>query len=208
MRITNEILRSFLHCQYKAYRFLKSDERTATEYDELFTILKQKQIDDYEKLQADNNKLKNKNTTIDSIAPKGISINIRAAFDNRDVIFDAIESIKTKTIIPILIIPGEKVSKTDKLFLSLQSACLQAQYKIEYCKIVYGKGVKHARFRVSTFAKQVKRVNAEIENLLSHSKAPNISRNTHCSICEFQAECIQKLKDRDDLILLYGLKPN
>ncbi len=64
MRITNEILRSFLLCQYKAYRFLKSAERTATEYDILFTKLKQKQIDDYEILQTINNKLKDKNITI------------------------------------------------------------------------------------------------------------------------------------------------
>lgn len=207
MRITNEILRSFVLCQYKAYRFLKSDERTATEYDELFTKLKQKQIYDYEILQAGSNKLKDKNTTIDNITPKGISINIQVILDDFDIVFDALEFIKAKTVIPILIIPGEKVSIADKLFLSLQASCLQAQYKTEYCKIVYGKGFKHARFRLATFVKQVKKVNAEIDKLFSNFNAPNISKIAHCSICEFQVECIQKLKDRDDLSLLSGLKP-
>ncbi len=108
-----------------------------------------------------------------------------------------------------MITPFEKISKTDKLFLSLQATYLQAEFhfQIEHCKIVYGKNLKETKFRLTTFSKVTKKSTVELNKILSQSNSPVFHRVTHCQICEFQNNCLEKLKERDDLSLLAGLKP-
>lgn len=63
------------------------------------------------------------------------------------------------------------------------------------------------KFRLSLFAKNLKKIIFELNKILiPTSNAPIFFKNGHCQICEFQNICFEKLIERDDLSLLAGLK--
>ncbi len=148
-------------------------------------------------------------TDTDFKVTNGVIVNQKLSNTNVELVLDGIELIDKNRIIPILITPFEKISKTDKLFLSLQATYLQVEFhfQIEHCKIVYGKNLKETKFRLTTFSKVTKKSTVELNKILSQSNSPVFHRVTHCQICEFQNSCLEKLKERDDLSLLAGLKP-
>lgn len=95
------------------------------------------------------------------------------------------------------------------MFVSLQAAYIQSEFhfQVEHCKIVTGKNLKQTKFRLTSFSKAIKKNINELNKILIQSNHPIFYRNNHCQICEFQNSCLEKLKERDDLSLLTGLKP-
>ena len=57
MQITNEILQSFIYCQYKAYKKSKNHIGAISDYQVLFNQLKQTQKLSFEKTLSENKKL-------------------------------------------------------------------------------------------------------------------------------------------------------
>lgn len=210
MQITNEILNDFIYCQYKAYRKSKNQTGSISEYELLYNQLKQKQKANFEKNISENKNLISSNAVLDNIIPNsGISLNLKFTNGNIDLILDGIEFIGKKNIIPIFITPFEKVTKTDKLFLALQTTFIQNEFnlQIENCKIISGINLKQTKFKFSSFAKPIKKLMAEMNKILSNSNAPVFFRNSHCQVCEFQISCLEKLIEKDDLSLMTALKP-
>jgi len=210
MLINNEILHDFIVCHYKAYRKSKHQAGTISDYQSLYNQLKQKGKENFERTIIKNNNPTAYHQNIDNNAPEeGISLNFKFANANIDITLDGIEFTGKKNIIPIFITPFEKVTTTDKLFISLQAKYIQNEFnlQIENCKIVYGTNSRQTKFKLSSFTKSIKKQTGELNKILSSSNAPVFFRNTHCQICEFQNNCHEKLIERDDLSLLTALKP-
>lgn len=211
MQITNEILHSFIHCTYKAYRKSKSENGKLTDFEKLTFELKDSQKKLFtEKLSSEKKLIENQNTRDNfTFTTLGVILDSKFSNINALLILDDIEILGKNKIIPILLIPFEKVSKADKLFLALQAAYLQNEFHfhIEHCKIVYGKSLKQTGFKLTTFSKTIKKYFIELNKILVHPNHPIFYRNNHCQICEYQIECLTKLKERDDLSLLTALKP-
>lgn len=210
MQITNEILLSFLNCPYKAHRKWSSDNGKQSDFEQLSAeFSKSQKVLFAEKLSTENKLIRSLLTETDFTVTNGVIINHGFSNTNIELVLDGIELIDKNRIIPILITPFEKISKTDKLFLSFQATYLQNEFhfQIEHCKIVYGKNLKETKFRLTTFSKVTKKSTVELNKILSQSISPVFHRVTHCQICEFQNSCLEKLKERDDLSLLAGLKP-
>ena len=211
MQITNEILLSFIHCPYKAYRKSISENGEISDFEKLSFELKNSQKTLFtEKLSLEKKLIEYQPIASNfTFTTNGVVIGQKFSNSNALLILDGIEILGKNKIIPILLIPFEKVSKTDKLFVALQTAYLQNEFhfQIEHCKMVYGKNLKQTRFKITTFSKSIKKYIVELNKILIQSNHPVFHRNTNCQICEFQHDCLAKLKERDDLSLLTALKP-
>ena len=192
MFVTNEILNAFINCKYKAYRKSNNHLGNVSEYQLLYNKLKLTQKSIFEET-----------------LPKNKLFNLKFTNCNIDLVLDGIEHIGKKNIAPIFITPFEKIAKSDKLFLALQATFIQNEfnYHVVYCKVVSGKNLKPTKFKLSSFAKIIAKLTAELKKILSSTNAPIFFKNTHCQICEFKDTCLEKLIERDDLSLLAGLKP-
>ncbi|GHT36262.1 hypothetical protein AGMMS49574_27700 [Bacteroidia bacterium] len=191
MQITNEILSNFLYCPYKAYRKSNLEKGTISEYQELYDNLKETYTRLFKKASADS-----------------IKFNVNFCNENINLTFDAIEY-NEKNRIPIYFIPFEKVTKVDKLYVALQATFIQNyfHYKIDFCKIIFGKNLRQTKFKIPSYAKSAKKHSFDLDKILSNSNPPLFFKNQHCQICEFHDSCLKKLIERDDLSLLAGLKP-
>ena len=141
MQITNEILLSFIHCPYKAYRKNKSENGEISDFEKLSIKLKNSQKTLFtEKLSSEKKLIENQPIASNfTFTINGVVIGQQFSDSNALLILDGIEILGKDKIIPILLIPFEKASKVDKLFVSLQSAYLQNEFhfQIEHCKIDY-----------------------------------------------------------------------
>jgi predicted RecB family nuclease len=209
MQITNDIILSFIHCPYKAYRKSKSENGKMSDFEELFNELAYSQKTQFADILITENKLINtKPEENKSNFTTGFIVGQKFSNTNIEIILDVVEFIEKNKIIPILITPFEKVTRIDKMFIAFQATFLQSEFhfQVEHCKIVFGKNHKQTKFQLDTFTKAVKKNNNEINKILTQSNPPVFYRNNHCQICEFQSSCLVKLKVRDDLSLLSGLK--
>jgi predicted RecB family nuclease len=210
MQITNEILLSFIHCPYKAYRKCKSEIGEMSDYEKTFNELKyfQKLLFS-ETLSSEKKLIKTQSIGNHFTFKDGTLLDPIFSNSNIEIILDGIEFIGKNKAIPILITPFEKITRTDKLFVSLQAAHIQSEFhfQVESCKIVYSKNLKQTKFRLTSFSKAIKNNINELNKILTQSNHPIFYRNNHCKICEFQNCCLEKLKERDDLSLLTGLRP-
>ena len=210
MLVTNDILYSFINCQYKAYLKGKQQFGSTSEYQILYAELKQIQTNNFEKQFSTSREGFSKNISFDNLFNKEANaLNVKFVNENIDISLDGIEFSGKKIFIPIFITPFEKVTRVDKLFLALQCTLIQTNFKIEapLCKIIFGENLKETKFKISTFSKAIKKIGLDLTKLLSNSNAPLFYKNQHCQICEFQNSCLEKLVERDDLSLLTSLKP-
>lgn len=210
MLVTNDILHSFINCQYKAYLKGKLQLGSTSEYQILYTKLKQIQTDNFEKHFSTIREGFSKNISFDnSFKKEANALNVNFVNENIDISLDGIEFSGKNFFTPIFITPFEKVTRLDKLFLALQCTLIQTNFNIHapFCKIIFGQNLKQTKFKVSTFSKAIKKISADLTKLLLNSNTPLFYKNQHCQICEFQNACLEKLVEKDDLSLLTSLKP-
>jgi predicted RecB family nuclease len=210
MQINNEILKDFIICHHKAYRKSKHQTGIVSDYQILYNQLRQKVKENFGRTISKNQNLIRHDFYFDNIASKeGIALNLKFANENIDLVLDGIEFTGKKNITPIFITPFEKVTITDKLFVSLQGTFIHTEFnlQIENCKIIYGSNSRQTKFKFSSFTKSIKKLTGEMKKILSSLNAPVFFKNSHCQICEFQNNCLERLIERDDLSLLTALKP-
>ena len=123
MVITNEILHAFVHCQFKAYKKNKGETGIISEYEKLYVQLRQRQKLNFCNTLTENKNLITWDSTSKVIPPKGLALNLKFANEKINLIIDGAEFTGRKSIVPLLIIPFEKVTKIDKFYM-----CLQAEY--------------------------------------------------------------------------------
>src|ERR1035437_3181327 len=100
MKLNNELLHDFINCQYKSYQKSKKQTGCVSEYEILFTQLKQNQINSFEKdiLQIKNPFLANF-TFNNRVKTEGIVLNSKFTNENIDLILDGVEFKNKKKII-------------------------------------------------------------------------------------------------------------
>ena len=165
MLVTNDILYSFINCQYKAYLKGKQQLGSTSDYQILYTKLKEIQTDNFEKQFSTIRERFSKNISFDNLFNKEANaLNVKFVNENIDISLDGIEFSGKKYFTPIFITPFEKVTRVDKLFLALQCTLIQTNFNIQapLCKIIFGQNLKETKFKVSTFSKAIKKTGAEL----------------------------------------------
>ena len=175
MLVTNDILYSFINCQYKAYLKGKQQLGSTSEYQILYTKLKEIQTNNFEMKFSTIGKGFSKNISFNnSFNKEANALNVNFANENIDISLDGVEFSGKKYFTPIFITPFEKVTRVDKLFLALQCTLIQTNFNIQssICKIIFGQNLKETKFKVSTFSKEIKKAIADLVKLLTNSNTP------------------------------------
>jgi predicted RecB family nuclease len=205
MQICDDIIHSFIYCQYKAYLKHRQQNGIISDYQTLYSHLKQYQKSSVEKTHSENNILTYTNSIFDNKIPnEGISFNLKFTNENVDLILDGIEFVNNKSIIPIFITPFENITKYDKLFITIQSYYIQNEFNIhiDSCKVIFGKHLKQTKYKLSLSTKNIKNIVDELNRIVSQSLVPSLVLNNHCIVCEYCTYCNEKAKADDNLSLL------
>ena len=213
--INNEIIQSFLSCNYKA--FLKHSGKLGykTEYELLehrfFKMYKEHFLN---KLYAKSNEIQ----ILEGFEPKNeiqcrkLTYVVDPIYHSKDFIIsvDALEIIpvhnssKNLLYIPIAISPKEKIYKNDKLLLTIKTLLIGSFCDItpEYGKIIYGRNSRSTKCVLNTYFHEASKLLKKLKKIVNDEYSPDFFKNDHCQICEFQERCRAILMDKDDLSLL------
>ncbi len=214
MMITDEVVESFIRCKYKAYLKLNCETGNKTEFEILeYEILQSRKEEFYKNLRKKINESQILNN-FDFGKKTQIEVTtfvISPFFHSTeyDIKFDAFEIFPQKksrknSYIPLLISSREKVSKIEKLILCLKFLIVSQLTRItpEFAKIIYGRELKTTKFGLNPYLKEAKKLLREITEVANNKQTPKLYQNNHCTICEFQEKCREKLIEKDDLSLL------
>ena len=193
----------------QTYRKCQSEVGEISDFEKFFFELKNSQKLLYpETLSSAKSKVRTQSAENNSTHNFATILNPKFTNPNIEIILDSIEFIGKNKAIPILLTPFEKITQTDKLFVSIQASFIQSRFNIniESCKIVSGKNFKQTKFKLSSTVKTVAKSLNDLDKLLSNLNVPVFFKNPHCQVCEFQKNCFQKLIESDDLSLLGGLR--
>jgi len=213
--INNEIIQTFLNCRYKA--FLKNNNKVGIkkEYELLESeLLEMYRTSFFNKLRSKTSKTQLFEVIESDVKCQGLKSTyvIEPVFQSNEyfIKFDAIEITPPKAPITnhlytvISISPKEKVTKVEKLILSIKCIILSGFNSItpECCKIIYGRNLKSTGFALKIYVKEANRLLKELSKAVSNADAPSSHHNNHCPICEFQKGCWDMWMEKDDLSLL------
>ncbi len=210
--ITNEVIESYINCQYKAERIFNNERGEKSEFDTVLSKIYLKRRQDYfvnistkyynriydfidfKKKYCDHFPYWIKNPTI---IEDGVSLSIDAfqITSNKNQVVE---------LIPVLVISSEKVNKLNKLYLYVLcryfTEYLMMNFK--YAKIIYGHELKTLKIKVQQYISEGDKIYFGLKKLVSNRNIFFALKKQHCLNCEFQIHCITILKEKDDLSLL------
>jgi CRISPR/Cas system-associated exonuclease Cas4 (RecB family) len=199
MIINNEILKASVHCHYKAYLKGQDIQSVKSDFEIIFNKLSELQNQKYftkKHIQKElKSRLYNKRKQYELN-----QVHIYTVFKNSNINIelDGICFLKKNKVQPILISPYEKVTKTDRLIITLQSYFIEKEFNfiVDSAKIVFGKQLKETKLKLPSSLKEIRKTLSILTKLKS---PPLFYRNNHCQVCEFNKSCDKKLQERDDL---------
>jgi predicted RecB family nuclease len=215
--ITQEIIKSFVNCQYKAYLKFHRQVETKTEYECLdIELTEQYKTLFYQNLQSTNKRIlpNIESAKKDQIKETSYVVNPLFHSSKYSIRFDAIEIFPHKKLskvlayYPIDIIASEKVTKTARLILTVKInilSQLQGGLLLEFGRIIYGKNLKTTKINFADYVKDAKQVTRKLTKTVNSCEPPPFYQDSHCRICEFQKTCRAMLTEKDDLSLLRGM---
>jgi predicted RecB family nuclease len=111
------------------------------------------------------------------------------------------------SFIPIRFVPGEKVTKQDKLLLAFDALVLGtvAGQAPLFGKIIHGREQATAKVEVAGLMDMARTIVGKIAGQHARHTPPLLVLNQHCAACEFKARCHQIAVEKDDLSLLSGM---
>ncbi len=216
MKITSEILESYLNCKYKGYLTLIHEKGSVSPYE-----LLQKETRDHIR-KAATDRLVTRYQEIDaahsvtlSTLKRGISLLLDVTSDDQKlkVHFDALQKEVGSSLlgdfhyISVLFHEAEKINKKHKTLLAMHSLIVgdiqgrQPQFGI----LIHGRECSVTKFKLNSNDKIARRTLQEIKEIQDTNKSPVLILNRHCQICEFYQRCHTEATVKDDLSLLQGL---
>ncbi len=114
---------------------------------------------------------------------------------------------KHSPFVPIRFVPGEKVTKHDKLSLAFDALALSAATgKLPpFGKIMHGTGQRVVRVQLAGLMKTARSVVKKIAAQQAGGTPPQLILNKHCAECEFRERCRRIAVEKDDLSLLSSM---
>jgi predicted RecB family nuclease len=210
--ITNEIVVAYSQCPWKAFLLLRSENRGAPH--EYVRFLAQ---------EALCNKIKylnNINKEHLGMRPKtaadltlGVDVLIDAPLKFRDLVTDSCilhksilsSSLGNFSYTPAIIVGTHKITKEQKLSLSFDGYLLgKIQNLLPISGIIVGGDGQTHKVNLESSARTIKLVVDTLRGWTGEppSKPPQLILNKHCSLCQFQTDCLDQAEKDDNLSLL------
>jgi len=217
--ISNKMIESFLDCKYKSFLLQKGQCGVKKDFENMTVDIKKNITQNIQKrlieVYGEQNVLKEfKFGSVVNGKYQKLAIPLLINDERYSLVIDGLEvhfgkkAIKNGKYIPLLFSEKEKISKKEKLFLTIQSIFLAkiTGFNFISARIYYGKEMKTLKFNIERFIPESLRVISDIEKILRGEFEPAIYKKDHCKICEFEENCRAKLIERDDLSLLSSIR--
>ena len=219
MKVTGDILESYLQCKYKAHLKLASQQGIKSDY-ELLLIESRNRV----RLEAAD-KLVTRHKKSDvvqglvmtlKILKHGSSLLLDASVEDEElsVCFDALQKEAGPSLlgnfhyIPVLFHEAERPSRLQKDILELHGLVigdLQGRHPGNGV-LIHGRGCNFRRFRLKPDGENVRQAMQGIREIQRHNLPPRLMLNSHCQICEFRQYCHSEAIAKDDLSLLRRMR--
>lgn len=213
MILTNDIIHSFLYCQYKSYLKSQGKEGERTEYERLQETIKNQSLSMlFQRITAKGKTVLSPNAKASpSLFVQGVDFLLNYTFESPGIRLqvDALEktlSVSDKSsfsyILTVISSDGH-ITKPDKLLITCLYLLLQHIPEIcpEFGKFVYGSELKTYKVIYKPLIKEAQ----GILEYIHEESMPALSLNKHCVICEFQQSCRDDALRTDHLSLLGGI---
>jgi predicted RecB family nuclease len=218
MVLNNEVIDSFLFCKYKAYLKMTGNYGDKTDYElaesELYKQYKEQFLTNIRSsYKSEQIIYPTSPLEVNFVRSESILINPEVKGDGFLISFDVIQishpinTRKKASYIPIMITPKEKLTKNEKISLTVKTLLLNRiipQFP-ETGRIILGKKLKISSIRMKDYRRTAQKVLYDLTILMTENAKPLIMRRDNCRICEFEENCRRYLIERDDLSLMRRL---
>ncbi len=218
MKITRDILESYLQCKYKGHLKLAKKQGIKSDY-ELLLAESRNQV----RMAAADKLARNKKGEVVqgvAITPRilkhGAVLLLDASVEDQElsVSFDALQKAAGPSLlgdfhyIPVLFHEAERPARLQKGLLELYGLIigdLQRRYPGSGV-LVHGRGCNVRRFKLNPNSENARQAIQGLREIQSHNMLPRLTLNSHCQICEFHVQCHAEATTKDDLSLLRRMR--
>jgi len=218
IKITRDVLESYLNCKYKGHFKLTGQQGTRCEYENLLTERRAEiRLAAIEKILAHHagEEIPRNIPLTASTLKQGASFLVDATLEDALVSleFDGLKKVDGPSklgdfhYIPMMFHEGRQVRKEQKLlleFYGLLLSRLQGQMPVNGI-IWHGKECKATRVRLNPDLPKTERLLRDLEEMHGAESPPKLMLNDHCQVCEFRQQCHAQAMKEDNLSLLRGL---
>jgi len=218
MKITRDVLESYLNCKYKGHLKLSRQQGTKSDYEILLTEIRA------EVRLAAINKITTQNA--DEEIPRNIPLTASALKHGASFILDAIleddlvalELDGLKKVdgpsklgefhyIPMMFHEGTRFGATQRHLLGVYGLLLsRVQGRTPAHGIIWhGPDCIATKVRMDPDLRTVERLLRDLREMPLAGPEPRLILNDHCSVCEFRQRCQTQAVQEDNLSLLRGI---
>ena len=215
MKITGDILESYLQCKYKVHLKLVKQQGIKADY-ELLLLESRNRV---RVAAADKLVTRHKKSDVVQglvmtlkILKHGAPLLLDASVEDEElsVCFDALLKEAGPSLlgnfhyIPVLFHEAERPSSLQKDLLEVYGLIigdLQGRYP-QSGVLIHGRGCNVRRFRLKPNGENARQTMQRIREIQRQNIFPSLMLNSHCQICEFRQQCHAEATANDDLSLL------
>jgi predicted RecB family nuclease len=215
MKITRDILESYLQCKYKAHLKLAKQQGIKADYELLLLEFRNRvRMEAADKLVTRHKQsdLAQGLVMTLKILKHGASLLLDASVEDEElsICFDALQKGAGPSMlgnfhyIPVLFHEAERPSRLQKDLLELYGLIigdLQGRHP-DSGVLIHGRGCNVRRFRLKPNGEKARQTMQGIREIQRHNMPPRLLLNNHCQICEFRQQCHADAIVNDDLSLL------
>jgi predicted RecB family nuclease len=218
MKITTEILESYLQCRYKSHLKLVGELGTPSDYERLLHGARARvRLMATDKLlsQYGASEVLCRLTVTPAVLKHGVPLVLDAIVEDKGlaVCFDALQRVPGSSrfgdfyYLPVLFHEAERCSQLQPSLLDLYGLILGAlQGRVPgYGLLMHGLSCAVSRITLHPQDGQARRALQELRDLQTGTR-PRRILNSHCPLCEFRQRCHAEAMTQDDLSLLRGLR--
>jgi predicted RecB family nuclease len=218
MKITRDVLESYLNCKYKAHLKLKGEHATRSDYETLISAARiahrERVIERLVSRQESGEVRRGVEITL-AVLRNGIPVILDATADHGSlsIKLDGLRRVQGPSrlgdfhYIPILFVAGEKIHLEQRRLLEICGLIIgDVQGKQpEYGCVIRGREFISSKVRFMPSTRPARKTLEEAMKLLGADSPPALILNDHCEVCEFRQRCRHQAMTEDNLSLLRGI---
>jgi predicted RecB family nuclease len=218
MKITSDVLESYLHCKFKGHLKLAGQEGTKCDFEamimELRAEVRLKAIDAILARHPGDQVARSTPLTTAGLK-RGPQYILDGTFED-DVLalqFDGLKRVAGESklgdfhYVPVLFHENRRIKKQQKLLLEFYGMILSnIQGRVPaYGVVWHGRDCKATRVKLNHDHEKAEQVLQGLKDMLIPGLPPRLLLNAHCQVCEFRQRCSEQAAKEGNITLLRGL---
>lgn len=216
MKITSDVLESYLHCKFKGHLKLAGQEGSKCDFEAMLMELRDevrfKAIDAIIARHPGNQVARNILLTTGDLQ-RGPQYILDGTLEDGDTLalhFDGLKRAEGASKLgdfhyqPMLFHEGRKIRKEQRLLLEVYGLLLSGLQggAPAYGVIWHGPECKETKVRLPPDTRMAEQVLRDLKDIAQSETPPSLLLNDHCRVCEFRTHCHEQAIQQDNLSLL------